>query len=57
MPITPITWDALYATCDLFRIAATAVAAHCAFEYPHGEDARQHTCATQALPRDAEAIY
>jgi aminoglycoside 6-adenylyltransferase len=53
------TWDALYAMCDLFRIAATTVAARCALEYPHGEDARvsAHLRHVQALPRDAAEIY
>ncbi|MCX5975872.1 MAG: aminoglycoside 6-adenylyltransferase [Coprothermobacterota bacterium] len=52
------TWEALYAMCDLFGIAALHVADHFAFDYPRGDDQRvraylQHV---RTLPRGAKEI-
>ncbi|MBN1261495.1 MAG: aminoglycoside 6-adenylyltransferase, partial [Anaerolineae bacterium] len=46
------TWEALLTMCDLFRLAATAVAAHFGFDYPHGDDARvtAHLQHVRSLP-------
>jgi len=53
------TWQALFATCDLFRRLALGVAAHFGFEYPHGDDERvsAHLRHVKTLPRDATEIY
>lgn len=53
------TWQALFATCDLFRRLALRVAAHFGFEYPHGDDERvsAHLRHVKSLPRDATEIY
>jgi aminoglycoside 6-adenylyltransferase len=56
---TRACWDALFAACDLFRAAGTAVAAHIACEYPHEDDRRvtAHLRHVRALPRDAAEMY
>lgn len=53
------TWEALFAMCDLFRLAARRVAAHFNFEYSQGDDARvsAHLRHVRSLPRDAREIY
>ena len=53
------TWQALFATCDLFRHLALGVAAHFGFEYPHGDDERvsAHLRHVKTLPCDATEIY
>ena len=56
---TARTWDALFATCNLFRHVALPVAAHFAYDYPHADDARvsAHLAHVRALPKDATTIY
>lgn len=53
------TWEALFATCTLFRQLALEVAAAFALEYPHGDDARvsAHLEHVRRLPLDAKEIY
>ncbi len=53
------TWAALYATCELFRVAALRVATHFGYDYPHGDDARvsAHLQHVRLLPQDAQEIY
>lgn len=53
------TWDALFATCQLFRHVALPVAAHFAYAYPHEDDARvsAHLAHVRTLPNDAPTIY
>ncbi len=53
------TWDALFATCALFRQLALEVAAAFPVEYPHGDDARvsAHLEHVRRLPPDAKQIY
>lgn len=53
------TWDALFATCDLFRIVATGIAQHFGFEYPREDDERvtAHLRHVRGLPRDAQEMY
>lgn len=53
------TWDALLAMGDLFRIIAIAVAEHCGFEYPFGDDKRvsAHLKHVRLLPKDAKEMY
>jgi aminoglycoside 6-adenylyltransferase len=53
------TWEALFATCNLFRQLALEVAGHFGFEYQHGEDQRvsAHLEHVRHLPRDAKEIY
>ncbi len=53
------TWEALFATCDLFRISALRVAERFGFEYPHGDDERvsAHLRHVRLLPKDAQEIY
>jgi aminoglycoside 6-adenylyltransferase len=53
------TWEALGAMCTLFRMTATQVAAHFAFDYPHGDDERvsAHLQHVRLLPRNAKAMY
>jgi aminoglycoside 6-adenylyltransferase len=53
------TWEALFATCDLFRKSAIPVAEHFGFEYPFEDDKRvsAHLEHVRALPRDAKEIY
>jgi aminoglycoside 6-adenylyltransferase len=53
------TWDALLATCDLFRLTAKRVAEHFGFEYPRGDDERvsAHLRHVRSLPRDAKELY
>lgn len=53
------TWDALFATCELFRKVAISLAEHFGFAYPWEEDRNvsaylQHI---RSLPRDAKEIY
>ena len=50
------TWDALYVTCDLFRVVANDVAAHFGFEYPRSDDERvsTHLRNVRLLPKDHE---
>ncbi len=52
-------WDALMATCTLFRLTATRVAQHFGFAYPHDDDRRvsAHLLHVRALPKDASRIY
>lgn len=49
------TWDALEATCALFKRTALPVAAHFGFDYPHGDDERvsAHLRHVRRLPKDA----
>jgi aminoglycoside 6-adenylyltransferase len=53
------TWDALYMTCDLFRMTANYVAEHFGFDYPHSDDEKvsAHLKHVQWLPRDADEMY
>jgi aminoglycoside 6-adenylyltransferase len=53
------TWDALFAMCDLFRLAADCVAAHFGYDYPLGDDRRvtAHLQHVSRLPRDATTLY
>lgn len=53
------TWDALYTTCDLFRLAATPVAEHFGFNYASSNDEKvtAHLKHVRSLPRDAKEIY
>jgi aminoglycoside 6-adenylyltransferase len=53
------TWEALFATCDLFRKIAIPLAEHFGFAYPFEEDKRvtAHLEYVRALPRDAKEIY
>lgn len=56
---TARTWDALFATCQLFRRVALPVAAHFAYAYPHEDDTRvsAHLAHVRELPQDAATIY
>lgn len=53
------TWEALHATCDLFRRLALPVAEAFDFEYPQQDDERvsAHLAHVRCLPRDAVEIY
>jgi aminoglycoside 6-adenylyltransferase len=53
------TWEALFATGDLFRKVALPVAEHFGFDYPHGDDERitAHLRHVRLLPPDAQEIY
>jgi aminoglycoside 6-adenylyltransferase len=53
------TWEALFATIDLFRILAIQVAAHFGYDYPHDDDARVsvHLKHVRTLPGDAKEMY
>ena len=53
------TWDALFATCALFRRVALPVAEHFAYAYPQDDDARvsAHLAHVRELPQDATTIY
>ena len=53
------TWDALFATCDLFRKVAVPLAEHFGFEYPFDDDRRvsAYLKHIRNLPRDAKEIY
>ncbi len=53
------SWQALLAMGDLFRIAATRVAAYFGYEYPHEDDRRvsAHLRYVRDLPRDASEMY
>lgn len=53
------TWDALFATCDLFRKVAIPLAEHFGFEYPFDDDRRvsAYLKHIRTLPRDAKEIY
>jgi aminoglycoside 6-adenylyltransferase len=53
------TWDALDATCGLFRLVANRVAEHFGFDYPRGDDERvtAHLHRMRSLPKDAQELY
>ena len=53
------TWEALHATCDLFRRLAIEVAEYFGFAYPHRDDERvsAHLRHVRDLPRNAEEMY
>jgi len=53
------TWEALTATCDLFRITATQVAKHCGFAYPYSDDQKvsAHLQHVRLLPKHASEMY
>ena len=53
------TWDALFATCNLFRKVAIPMAQHFGFDYPFDDDRRvtAHLEHVRALSRDAKEIY
>jgi aminoglycoside 6-adenylyltransferase len=53
------TWDALFATCNLFRKVAVPIAEHFGFAYPFDDDRRvtAHLEHIRALPRDAKEMY
>lgn len=53
------TWDALFATCDLFRKVAIPIAEHFGFEYPFDDDRRvsAHLKYVRSLPRAVKEIY
>jgi aminoglycoside 6-adenylyltransferase len=53
------TWDALYMTCDLFRVAANQVAEHFGFDYPRGDDEKvsAHLKHVRSLPKNAKELY
>jgi aminoglycoside 6-adenylyltransferase len=52
-------WEALLATCDLFRRVAIPVAEHFGFTYPFGDDQRvyAHLQHVRSLPGDAVEMY
>jgi aminoglycoside 6-adenylyltransferase len=53
------TWEALFASGELFRRTATSVAEHFGYDYPHGDDQRvsAHLKHVRSLPRDAKEMY
>jgi aminoglycoside 6-adenylyltransferase len=53
------TWEALFATCTLFRQLALEVAGHFGFTYRHEDDRRvsAHLEHVRHLPADAKEIY
>jgi aminoglycoside 6-adenylyltransferase len=53
------SWDALFATCDLFERIAVPVADHFGLAHPQGDAARvrAHLEHVRLLPRDAKEIY
>jgi aminoglycoside 6-adenylyltransferase len=53
------TWEALFATCNLFRRVAISLAEHFGFEYPFEDDRRvtAHLEHVRALPKDAKELY
>lgn len=53
------TWDALVATCELFRNVAIPIAEHYGFEYPFEDDKRvtAHLMHVRKLALDAKEIY
>jgi aminoglycoside 6-adenylyltransferase len=53
------TWDALLATCDLFRRLAIPITEHFGFEYPSEDDRRvsAHLEYVRTLPREAKELY
>jgi aminoglycoside 6-adenylyltransferase len=53
------TWEALFATCNLFRKVAVSIAEHFGFQYPTEDDRRvtAHLEYVRALPRDAKEMY
>jgi aminoglycoside 6-adenylyltransferase len=53
------TWEALDATCELFRTLAPKVAAHFDFEYRYQDDerVRAHLKHVRDLPKDAKEMY
>lgn len=53
------TWEALFATCDLFRITARRVAGYFGFGYPADDDEKvsAHLQHVQRLPKDAQEMY
>jgi len=53
------TWEAIFASCDLFRRTASPLAEHFGFEYPLGDDERvsAHLRHVRGLPRDAKEMY
>jgi aminoglycoside 6-adenylyltransferase len=53
------TWQALFATCELFRRLAIQVAGHFHFDYPHADDewVSSHLAHVKGLPRDAQQMY
>ena len=53
------TWEALFATCYLFRSIAIPLAEHFGFEYPFDDDRRvsAYLKHIRVLPRDAKEIY
>lgn len=53
------TWNALYMTCDLFRVTANKVAEHFGFDYPRSDDEKvsAHLKHVRSLPRNAKEMY
>jgi aminoglycoside 6-adenylyltransferase len=53
------TWDALYRSCDLFRLTANQVAEHFGFDYPRGDDEKvsTHLKHVRLLPKNAKEMY
>ncbi|HZD58111.1 MAG TPA: aminoglycoside 6-adenylyltransferase [Anaerolineales bacterium] len=53
------TWEALHMMCNLFRMAATRVARHFGFDYPHTDDSRvsAHLQHVRSLPKNATQMY
>jgi aminoglycoside 6-adenylyltransferase len=53
------TWEALFVMCHLFRIAASRVADHFGFSYPHDDDKKvsAHLQHVRGLPRNAREMY
>jgi aminoglycoside 6-adenylyltransferase len=53
------TWEALMASCGLFRTVARRVAENRGLEYPEDDDERvsAHLVHVRSLPRDARSIY
>ncbi|HHY55028.1 MAG TPA: aminoglycoside 6-adenylyltransferase [Chloroflexi bacterium] len=53
------SWEALFATCALFRRVARPVAAHFGYPYPQEDDARvsAYLAHVRNLPRHAQSIY
>ena len=53
------TWEALYTTCNLFRIIAVQIGENFGFDYPHGDDERvcAHLKHVRVLPKNAKEMY
>ena len=52
-------WEALFAMCDLFRVASTSIAQQFGYEYPSSDDQNvtAHLRHVRGLPRQATEMY